>query len=261
MAIGLVSMLPAYFFMWFEYGFDQKWALAAVAEALALQIGLFIIGFVRSSDLSAERYELELSTANEALAKEVALFEQKLALNRRAWSRIIHGDVQAALSAAVTRLRRSSEPEPFEYELIKQDLARARAALRDSTPTQPPFSDLMASLTGAWGNVCAIKLGVSARAQRALDASADARSCVNEICKEAISNAVRHGDAKNAVITIDRIQDDLLTLEVSNDGGPQPESVKPGMGSQMIDELTLEWSLTSDAKQTLLKAVIPLQKS
>ena len=174
---------------------------------------------------------------------------------------MIHGDVQAALSAAVTRLRRSSEPEPFEYELVKQDLARARAALSHEAPEQPPFADFMASLTGAWGNVCAIKLGVSARAKRALDASADARSCVNEICKEAISNAVRHGDAKNAVISIDRIQDDLLTLEVSNDGGPQPESVKPGMGSQMIDELTLEWSLTSDAKQTLLKAVIPLQKS
>ena len=258
-AIAAVSVIPAWYFMWFEYRFDPIWYLTAAAEVVCVVLALFMIGYIRASDNAAERYEASLEVANQALAKEVALFEQKLALNRRNWSRIIHGDVQAALSAAVTRLRRSAEPEPYEYELVKQDLARAKDALHQRTGEQPTFEALMASLTGAWGNVCAITVSASARAKRALDASPDARSCVNEICKEAISNAVRHGDAKHATITLDRDQDDLLTLSVTNDGAPKSANSQPGMGSQLIEELTLSWSLTSANGQARLDAVIPLQ--
>ncbi len=257
--IAAIAVLPAWYFMWFEYGFDNRWYLVAAGEVAAVVFGLFMIGYVRASDRAATEFEVSLQVANQALAKEVALFEQKLTLNRRNWSRIIHGDVQAALSAAVTRLRRSTIPEPFEYELVKQDLARAKEAMRLETKQLPSFDALMASLQGAWGSVCAINISASARAKRALDVSADARECVNEICKEAISNAVRHGDAKHANIALERDEDDLLTLTVTNDGAAAQANRQPGMGSQLIEELTLSWSLASANGQTRLDAVIPLQ--
>ena len=80
-----------------------------------------------------------------------------------------------------------------------------------------------------------------------------------QICKEAISNAVRHGDAKNAKITIDRELDDILELEVSNDGTPRPNEIKQGLGTGMIEDLSLSWSLASENNRTRLSVQIPLQ--
>lgn len=257
--ISVLATAPSWWVMWFEYGWDPRIIPTGLLQVLANVAVLFMVSFINANDLASERYLRSLEVANEQLAKEVALFEQKLALNRKDWGKRIHGDVQAALAAALTRLRRSEKPEPYEFELIRQDLARARQALSNQTNTTTTFDEAIETLTSAWSAVCQITVNVSARAKRALDSSPDARTCVNEICKEAISNAVRHGDAKKATINLERHQDDLLELEVVNDGSPAPREIKQGLGTGMIDDLTLSWSLVSTQNKTTLKAVIPVQ--
>lgn len=87
-----------------------------------------------------------------------------------------------------------------------------------------------------------------------------ARICVNEIAKEAVSNAVRHGNASVAKIEIDRMQNDLIEMKISNDGAPPKAKIEKGVGSQMFDELTLEWSLNFDrvSSRTVLSATFPV---
>jgi signal transduction histidine kinase len=257
--IGAISTAPSWYIMWFEYGWDERIFPTGISQIAVNVAALFLISYINANDLASKRYLRNLEIANAQLAKEVALFEQKLALNRKDWGKRIHGDVQAALAAALTRLRRSPKPEPYEFELVKQDLARARQALSQHTDNATTFEDAVDTLTSAWSAVCQITVNVSARAKRALDASQDARTCVNEICKEAISNAVRHGDAKHATINLERHQDDLIVLEVVNDGSPVPREIKQGLGTGMIDDLTLSWSLESKQSKTTLKAVIPVQ--
>ena len=93
-----------------------------------------------------------------------------------------------------------------------------------------------------------------------LKRDANARMCVNEICKEAVSNAVRHGEAKKIKISIDRSQDELLTIDVADDGRGFWGSTKPGVGSRMFDDLTIDWSLSNNRSigRTLLQARLPL---
>ena len=64
----------------------------------------------------------------------------------------------------------------------------------------------------------------------------------NEIAKEAVQNAVRHGGARNVTIVVDSTPDKLLTMDVKNDGRPI-SNVQKGVGSKLLDELTLRWSL------------------
>jgi two-component sensor histidine kinase len=228
---------------------------------LGTSIGSFVLSaYARGADELRAKYEAELELFNEKLAKEVALFEQKLWLERRAWSYVIHGDVQSALSAAVTRLQRTEKLEPYEIEMVKQDLQRAKLALTKPASRDIDLSSGIDELVRAWAGVCEIKVESSARATRAIEISRDVRNCINEICKEAISNAVRHGNAKNAQITLSRDQDDVIQLEVCNDGHTVLREQPNGMGLSMIDDLSLNWALTNERHKgkTCLVAQLPI---
>ena len=255
-----IAVLPGFFITLSIYGLTEA-VLANLLWMMGTSVGTFIFSaYARGTDELRAKYEAELELFNEKLAKEVALFEQKLWLERRAWSYVIHGDVQSALSAAVTRLQRTEKLEPHEIEMVKQDLQRAKLALTKPASRDIDLSSGIDELARAWAGVCEIKVESSARATRAIEINRDVRNCINEICKEAISNAVRHGNAKNAQITLSRDQDDVIQLEVCNDGHTVLREQPNGMGLSMIDDLSLNWTLTNERHKgkTCLVAQLPI---
>lgn len=255
-----VAVIPAVLILLGEYGLTQE-VINMTAWMVCLSIGSFVFtAYTRAVDLARDRYAAELQAFNDQLAKEVALFEQKLWLERRAWSYVLHGDVQGALSAAAARLQRSEKLEPFELEMVKQDIARASQALSNTPANDLDFSQGIDELVRTWSGVCEIKIESSARATRAIETNRDIRNCINEICKEAISNAVRHGNAKNAFVYLTRDRDDVIELEVCNDGHKVLRDQPAGMGLAMIEDLSLSWQLTSERHpgKTCLVAQLPI---
>ncbi len=259
--INMVAILPAYWVMWQEYGVTEANLWAILWMWLATIFSTYLLGYTRGVELNREQFEQNLSQFNAELAKEVALFEQKLGLEKRSWSRIIHGEVQSALTAALTRLQRSETLEPYELEMIKQDLNRAKENLINPPRIETNFNQAFSEIVFSWKSICNITADISARAQRAVDTNQDTRNVTNEIIKEAVSNAVRHAQAKNVNVKLDRIQDDILEIEISNDGYRPTLDQTPGLGAQMLDELTLSWQLTSNKNLTVLKAAVPIGKS
>jgi prepilin signal peptidase PulO-like enzyme (type II secretory pathway) len=255
-----IAAVPGFLITYFRYGPIAEIFNNAI-WMVGISVGAFLLtSYARAIDEAREKYERELEQFNEQLSKEVALFEQRLWLERRAWSYVIHGDVQGSLSAAVTRLQRSEKLEPYELEMVKQDMARATKALTSSPAKDINFTQSLDELVRTWAGVCNIKIESSARADRAIDANLDVRNCINEICKEAISNAVRHGNAKNAVIRLSREKDDVIELEICNDGHKPLREQPNGMGLSMIDDLSLSWQLTTERhkNQTCLVAQLPI---
>lgn len=258
---SVISIIPTWWIMFQEYG-NTKEVITATALLWFITFATtFLLAFTKGVELNAERYELSLTQYTAELAKEVALFEQKLALEKRAWSRVIHGEVQSALSAAVTRLQRAEHLEPYELEMIKQDLIRAKQNLINPPREDTKFTQAFSEIVLTWKSICNIQADISARAQRAVDTNQDARIVTNEIIKEAVSNAVRHGQAKNVTIKLDRIKDDILEIEIQNDGFKPARDKTPGLGSQLLDELTLSWSLETKNNKTTLKAEVPISKN
>ena len=255
-----LAVLPGFLITLSIFGLTEA-VVVNLCWMLGTSIGSFLLSaYARGTDELRVKYEAELELFNEKLAKEVALFEQKLWLERRAWSYVIHGDVQSALSAAVTRLQRAEKLEPYEIEMVKQDLQRAKLALTKPASREIDLSAGIDELVRAWSGVCEIKVDASARATRAIESNRDIRNCINEICKEAISNAVRHGNAKNAEIYLRREQDDVIELEVCNDGHTVLRDQPNGMGLSMIDDLSLNWTLTNERHKgkTCLVAELPI---
>jgi two-component sensor histidine kinase len=197
-----------------------------------------------------------------SLSHDQALFEQKLWLDRRAWQFVVHGTVQAALTAALTRLQLEPEPSEAILALVSEDLVRARTALTERPKRTIDLAEALAQVQSTWRGICDIQINLTSRAAKALAADQDACICVNEIVKEAISNAVRHGEAMSIKVEVERIEDAELNILVTNDGLPVASQQRAGVGSQLIAELTTDWSLTSNkrTRRTEFRANLPLQR-
>ena len=242
----------------FSHNFEQDMLLLLVVENI---IGS-VVGFAYSRSYQIDRIEAvnQMTRDNESLAREVALFEQQMWIARRNWSFVVHGTVQAALTAAITRLSASEDLEQYQIDMALQDIARASAALAKTPDIDIDLTIALPNLVATWSGICEIKFNVTERANRALLRDANARMCVNEICKEAISNAVRHGEANQVEILIERTSDELLLIEAADNGRGVGKVMNPGVGSRMLDDLTVRWSLTKNraTSKTVMQAWLPL---
>jgi two-component sensor histidine kinase/phage FluMu protein gp41 len=261
-AIGTMMFAPMYLIALTEVETPTEPWLLLVLWPSAL-VSLMSFAFSESLDRDRVAVRGVLEAENQALAHDQALFEQQLWLGRRAWQFVVHGTVQSALTAALTRLQSSPEPEQYVLNRVVDDIDRARNALTASPARKIDLADSFNQMQATWRGICDINISITDRAGRSLQKNNDACMCVNEIVKEAVSNAVRHGDAKKVWVDIDRIDDFDLALTVSNDGVPLSAQTRLGVGSRLIEELTTDWSLESSKASglTVFKANLPLQRS
>jgi two-component sensor histidine kinase len=260
--IGTLMFVPMYLIALTEIETSTEPWLLLVLWPSAL-VSLMSFAFSESLDRDRVAVRGVLEAENQALAHDQALFEQQLWLGRRAWQFVVHGTVQSALTAALTRLQSSPEPEQYVLNRVVDDIERARTALTATPARKIDLADSFNQMQSTWRGICEIKVSITDRAGRSLQKNNDACMCVNEIVKEAVSNAVRHGDAKNVRVEIDRIDDFDLALTVSNDGLPLSAQTRLGVGSRLIEELTTDWSIESSKASglTVFKANLPLQRS
>jgi signal transduction histidine kinase len=209
---------------------------------------LILLGMANAMVMDRARDEAERQMQNDTneLARETALFEQQMWLAKRSWTFVVHGTVQAALTAAITRLSSAEELEPYQLNLVLQDLDRARDALTKTPNIEVDLVAALNAVASTWDGLCKVTWTISERAKRALDRDVNARMCVNEIVKETVSNAVRHGEAREAKIEIDCIADSMLHISVRNNGRLVSGDLDHGVGTRMLDDLTLNWSLTNN---------------
>ena len=260
-SIGVLSSMPVYLgFLTLaqtptqvNLGFMEIFGTVAALTGFATS---------KSRDIERQKAEAQLAKDNEILQRELALFDQKLWVARRNWNFTIHGTVQSALTAAVTRLvSAGADAEPYQLELVKQDIERARTALISPTQLDVSIQGATAQIIDTWRGVCEVEFAFSARATRAIERDLGVRQCINEIAKEAVSNAVRHGSAKTVRFTIDRSEDELIELTATNDGSPVSTAAPEGVGSQMLNELTLDWSIQNrPGAGVVFRASLPLSQ-
>jgi hypothetical protein len=293
---GLISTLTFAFFMWLAKVFVlpkratsrlKGYSLLTLAGLLSPVVGLYILGgalpmnahqsvvvplicwvvhiatviflapvFLRDSE--SERLEELIETENVLLAKEIAVFEQKLWVFKRRWLFMLHGTVQGALTAALTRLQTFAESDPYQVSLVQADLERAEKALTSVPSNELDFTKSIQELKDSWAGVCSITIDTDMRADRALATNQGSAYCVNEILKEAVGNAVRHGSATAVLVKVTRDKDDFIDVSIQNDGSAPPKRRKKGIGSRMLDDITFSWSLERSGRLTTLKARLPL---
>ncbi|MEY2915869.1 MAG: hypothetical protein RL454_798 [Actinomycetota bacterium] len=229
---------------------------------IPVALSLLLLGMAEAASLDHYRVAVRdrMAKVNEAIEYELALFDQKIWITRRAWQFVVHGSVQAALTAALTRMQDPTLSDTELMLLVEADLERALKSLEDVETKPINLAEAMAEIQATWAGVCRVAVAFSDRANHALLGNNDASICVNEIVKEAVNNAVRHGKARSIDFDVD-VQGSLLTIKSLNDGEPLSDNRLAGFGSQLMDELSLKWSLKNNkaAGKTEFKAVVPLR--
>jgi hypothetical protein len=238
---GVPELLPSFLVM-------QGWSVIAASQAHIL-------------DLGQSKVEDELNVAIAELARENKLFEQKAWLARHGWYLLVHGVVQPALTTASIRASASKEITPEVKDQILSDLQRAMDALKESRSVQHPVDVSISEIKSVWNGICDIHIFLTPFANQTLKNDQVASDILNEILKEVVSNAVRHGNATNIYGEISMKDSRTISVLISNDGLKPTRDKIESVGSKMLDavclERTLEWN--SDEQRTDFKALVPIK--
>ena len=224
-----------------------------------------IVGALISSRVSAQRrIANELEQLTRQLSQELVHLRQAQWYHERSLSRALHGQLQSAVTVAAIRLDRALADGAVPPELmaeIRESITGQIDVLSAAGPQPATIDQLASRLTTTWSRVCNVSLDIDETARAALDNDDILRSTVTEIMTEAVSNSIRHGDAKHVQITLDVDTSDQVRLRVDDDGVGQVPTNGQGLGSTFLDECTSGWSSTSSDLGHRLEARLPIAVS
>lgn len=196
-----------------------------------------------------QRQEGAQETFRELLHEEqiaaLALTQVAADIARQA-AHTLHGPVQARLAACAVAMERATQAG--DLDLYRRSLLEAQAILEAPLfpPRQAPavgIGEAASRASEPWAGL----VGISTNVEPSLADAVDHDGCVEKIVEEAITNAVRHGHAKNILVVVSG-NPDKVEVHVHDDGSG-PGSQGPGVGSRMLDRVTnREWSLSASSQ-------------
>jgi signal transduction histidine kinase len=224
---------------------------------LALLVTTSLYGLVVTYEYNQAAFMKTLSSNNRRLARELALLNQRIWVEKREWALRIHGSVQASLTASLVRLSGESPPSKEQLAKVREHLSQASNGLKASAVKPVDLAASLKVIQKTWGGIAKIKVDLkSAPAQQVLD-DAWGGVIANEIIKEAVSNSVKHGKADLVKVSFEDPTPGFVQIIVQDNGrGLSPKS-SSGLGSQILDETAFPWSLQNQPTGgTILKAQI-----
>jgi signal transduction histidine kinase len=234
---------------------------------LSVNVSLPAVSVAAFKGFEARR---ELNLAELRQVAELANWQQAV-LRQRAWveqqrlGRYLHSEIQGRIRATALRAARQ-EPEAHAIDpAVVADLAEQceQALLLSAEP--PNLAGFIADTTELWRGAMALEFELDPAAEAALGRDPFATAAVIEIAREAIGNSAKHGQAKRVRVEIRPAAAanqtaEAIELVVTDDGSgaaPAAETqAAKGLGTGVIAELALEWSLATGDGGAVLSATV-----
>jgi signal transduction histidine kinase len=251
--IGALSTVPLSILTQWSLPTFLNLSSMPVQSATIIAVLAVGLGFTRIVDTERAEFEKELNEFNLDLERELKWIDAQIWVIRRDWAYLLHGRVQSALTAALARVGDAKSVTAETIKLVHKDIERARQALFEGIGGPFDLEASLAEIAESWQGICELNLKFEPSAIKSVHEDIGLARSINEILREAISNAVRHGDAGNVVVALTQ-NGGVLNLKVTNDGGPVTDWSRSNLGSEMLDELTLDWSLSNQGKRVVLEA-------
>lgn len=233
-----------------DYLIHQGFFGSLVKEIVFVVVTLFAV--LQEHSDSAQR---ELEVVNKELSSLVARMRREMWLSHRTVSLAVHGPLQSMLVATAMRLR-SAGSEDVPLHIIQRRLTETLDEISQPRMRSMTVEETLAELQDLWSGAVTITYAISLSATDYLGSISGLQICVSEICREGVSNAIRHGNARNIGITVDARLPGLY-IAITDDGGGVSEAFKPGLGTSMLDETCFDWRFSRNATGgTTLQAMV-----
>jgi signal transduction histidine kinase len=236
-AIGGAARLPL------ELLVGSDLSASDAAASMLTEVGWFAIAALAANTLArlAGNERATREALSEALHLQTLLRTQMLEADlqtRREVAEWLHGHLQAELLLAADQVRHlGPEGDAAATRLAQLRDAELRSFTRSLHPTLAEV-DLVGALHEL-GRRFASSTNVSADVDRALvraSLPASVAVAAYRVCEEAVTNAVKHGAARDVTITLRRDPDaGQLMLVVEDDGTGGSDSSAPGLGLALVD--------------------------
>ena len=236
----------------FDY---DRWGLPdRLPNALALA-AVYTLALSISGVLSARRRDFIEQTQDieSQIRHEISLLNTDVWHLRRQRALFVHGRIQSALISTGLQLQQRHLEKDDVFPLIER-LEEALSSIRSSSDNSMPFDDFLNSLSTMWAGVAHITHAISADAAASLKASDTAQDAVREVIRESINNAIFHGGASEVVIRVNQRSDEILHLVTEDNGTGPAGEINFGLGSKLMDTVTLSWTLRKGSPHTVLEA-------
>ncbi len=234
-------------------------AFLALGAGLVL-VGTTIVFFLYDTWIFALNRTKETNEENASL---VARSRQEVWLRQKQIAKTVHGSIQSRLNAARIKLTQAESITPQLIETVLSDLESAKQEL--SLPVTDLATDIqsqLSDLTEFWLGVCAITHNLDQQSKLSLLADSSAAQAVMEVVSEGVSNAVKHSQAKEIQLSITQASPVSVSVDLqhaSMNGSAQ--STNSGLGTQIMNQLTLNWSFNIDGGKAQLLAQIPVART
>ena len=249
----LVGLISAIFFKFlqndvFDLEFKYDTGQVIYRNVINVLISSAIVTLIEGRKELVSRTEL----LNEQIRSQMISRRRLLIDLRERIASIIHGQIQGRLSgiALALRLQDPTATDPKKEEEISNLLALVENELRSILQTvrhedEVTFVSGIGEIRREWESIVNIEIKI--QLEEEFSPNQNVIRSVKLALNEAISNAVRHGRAKNVEIVIKRYRHSktALHLIISNDGQPLPDSREPGLGFKNLDATTSDWKISN----------------
>ena len=216
-----------------------------------------IVSSIGAFDREASKNLEKLAGAVSILQWQTSSFEQREWVQRQRISRFVHSELQSRLRAFALRMDFAGR-EPSEQELSQLRQECDRSLLAESR--QQDFSMFLDDIRKLWEGVLDIEVVADQQVLAQLARDPYCSAAAIEVVREAFSNAVRHGKANRATLTLELEGEEheplRLSIEVLDNGVLQRGSV--GLGLKTIAELSHDFELIDTTGGTLLRVSLTL---
>lgn len=180
------------------------------------------------------------------IRREISLIDQIVWVTRRKWAYVIHGAVQGALTVAQSRLLLAEKIDGRLLRTVLTDIEKAKKALSGNADFTKSTQELTLEISKSWQGLCEVSFQVDRESLALIDQDEFLRTSFIEISKELVGNAHRHGKAKKVWIAVLEHSGSELRLVSTNDGIPFDRDSVPGLGFELLNQLSSRWEIADE---------------
>ncbi len=236
-------------------------AISSIADLVLIPILGWLFAGATAAQHQRLRMEKDFADLNKALDWEIARARATQWQQRNRLSRTLHGPIQGAIGGAAVRLDialKDKEPTDHLQRELFGNIIEAIETL-NSRELLGDRNQMITQLRKVYAGLCEITFTEHALATERLGNDAICAVAVSELVQEAIGNSIQHGKSKSVSATVNLLEDGQIEVRVSDNGRPENASdQREGLGTKMLNAVSLRWSRSYGKDGTELLAVLPI---